>query len=293
MTTSLLKLIAIISMLIDHIGAYLFYSGNDLFSSQAIDIMRAIGRMALPIFVFFLVVGYKKTKDIKKYISRMHIFAIISQIPFILAFTYDNYNIYENFSCIKYDYKSLLFIIPMIVFYYILILNRKFNISLIYVSIAWLITPITLGVNGYLLLTNNNLNIFYELGIGLILFEYFNLIRTKYKDKIIMYVVIGIAAIISFYYIGKIANYEYDAIALMIALYLTQGSKYYQAIIISIWGYYLYNWDITNVLFVVLSAILLVTYNGKKGANLKYLFYTFYPVHITILAIFNILNVWK
>lgn len=291
MTSSLLKLIAIISMLIDHIGAYLFYSGSDIVSPQGINVMRSIGRMALPIFAFFLVVGYQKTRDSKKYISRMHLFAIISQIPFTLAFYYENYNVFENISFIEYDFKNLIFIIPMIAFYYLFILNRKFDTSLIYVSIAWLITPINTAYNGYFLLTGYELNIFYELGLGLILFEYFNLIKTKYKDKIWMYIIIAIASILSYYYIGQIANYGYDAIALMIALYITKESKYYQAFIIAIWGYYMYNWSITNVLFVLLSAILLLTYNGKKGVNLKYIFYTFYPIHIIILAIFNLFNI--
>lgn len=293
MTASILKIIAIISMLIDHIGAYLFYSGSDIVSQEGIDLMRSIGRMALPIFAFFLVVGYSKTKNSKKYISRMHLFAIISQIPFTLAFYYENYFVDESFSFIEYDYKWLFVIIPMIIFYYFLILNRKFDKSLIYVSIAWLITPINTAVNGYFLLTGYELNIFYELGLGLILFEYFNLARTKYNKNILMGLLLIIAAILSYYYIGGIANYGYNAIALMIALYIVQSSKYYQSLTIFLWGYYMYNWKITNVLFIILTSLLLLTYNGKKGKDLKYLFYTFYPLHIVVIAVFNILGVLK
>lgn len=293
MTASILKLIAIISMTIDHIGAYLFYSGSDIVSPQGINLMRSIGRMALPIFAYFLVVGYFKTRDIKKYISRMHIFAIISQIPFTLAFYYENYNIFNNISFIEYDFQSLLFIIPMIVFYHVLILDRKFDMSLVYVSLAWLITPINTALNGYFLLTGNELNIFYELGLALILFEYFNLLKTRYKNNIFMYIIIAISVILSYYYIGGIANYGYNAIALMIALYLTKGTKFYQSFIVFLWGYYMYNWDMTNVLFVIITAVLLALYNGKKGANLKYIFYTFYPLHITMIALFNIFGVLK
>ena len=291
MTASILKLIAIISMTIDHIGAYLFYSGSDIVSPQGINLMRSIGRMALPIFAYFLVVGYFKTRDIKKYISRIHLFAIISQIPFTLAFYYENYYVYESVNFIEYDYKWLLAIIPMIAFYYVLILDRKFDISLVYVSIAWLITPINTSVNGYFLLTGYELNIFYELGLALILFEYFNLLKTRYKNNIFMYIIIAISVILSYYYIGGIANYGYNAIALMIALYLTKRTKYYQSFIVFLWGYYMYSWNMTNILFIVLTCILLLTYNGKKGSNLKYLFYTFYPIHIIILAIFNLFNI--
>lgn len=291
MTASILKLIAIISMTIDHIGAYLFYSGSDIVSPQGINLMRSIGRMALPIFAYFLVVGYFKTRDIKKYISRMHLFAIISQIPFTLAFYYENYYVYESVNFIEYDYKWLLAIIPMMAFYYVLILDRKFDISLVYVSIAWLITPINTSVNGYFLLTGYELNIFYELGLALILFEYFNLLKTRYKNNVLMYIIIAISVILSYYYIGGIANYGYNAIALMIALYLTKGTKYYQSFIVFLWGYYMYNWNMINIIFIVLTCILLLTYNGKKGSNLKYLFYTFYPIHIIILALFNIFGV--
>lgn len=291
MTASILKLIAIISMTIDHIGAYLFYSGSDIVSPQGINLMRSIGRMALPIFTYFLVVGYFKTRDIKKYISRIHLFAIISQIPFTLAFYYENYYVYESVNFIEYDYKWLLAIIPMIAFYYVLILDRKFDMSLVYVSIAWLITPINTSVNGYFLLTGYDLNIFYELGLALILFEYFNLLKTRYKNNVLMYIIIAISVILSYYYIGGIANYGYNAIALMIALYLIKGTKYYQSFIVFLWGYYMYSWNMTNILFIVLTCILLLTYNGKKGSNLKYLFYTFYPIHIIILALFNIFGV--
>ncbi len=72
-----LKMIAIITMLIDHIGAVLFPQNL---------IFRYIGRIAFPIFVFLLVEGLFHTKNIRKYECRMLIFACISEIPFDLAF---------------------------------------------------------------------------------------------------------------------------------------------------------------------------------------------------------------
>ena len=76
-----LKLIAIITMLIDHTGAVLVPSNTMLYL-----IMRCIGRISFPIFVFLLVEGFHHTKDIKKYLMRMGAFALISEIPFDLAF---------------------------------------------------------------------------------------------------------------------------------------------------------------------------------------------------------------
>ena len=72
-----LKIIAIITMTIDHIGAVLF---------PQYLIFRYIGRLAFPIFAFFIVEGYYHTRDVKKYLGRLLAFALISEIPYDLAF---------------------------------------------------------------------------------------------------------------------------------------------------------------------------------------------------------------
>lgn len=104
---STLKWIAIITMLIDHIGAsiltkqllYMNWYPDDFggvtqeFIAQYNNlyyIMRAtriIGRIAFPIFCFLLVEGFLRTKDLKKYLSRMTLFALLSEIPFDLIFS--------------------------------------------------------------------------------------------------------------------------------------------------------------------------------------------------------------
>lgn len=77
MSTFGLKLIAIISMTIDHVGAIFF---------PDIIVFRIIGRLAFPIFAFLLVEGFINTKNVFKYASRLLIFAFISEIPFDIAF---------------------------------------------------------------------------------------------------------------------------------------------------------------------------------------------------------------
>lgn len=105
---STLKIIAIITMVIDHVaaailGRFLLVEGIGglnmqntaeaaaWFSEHALlygsyTVMRAIGRISFPIFCFLLVEGFTHTKDTKKYAIRLGLFALISEIPFDLAF---------------------------------------------------------------------------------------------------------------------------------------------------------------------------------------------------------------
>ena len=75
--TFTLKMIAVVSMLIDHIGAVLFPQN---------EILRMLGRLAFPIFAYTLVEGFMHTHDVKKYLMRLGILALLSEIPFDLAF---------------------------------------------------------------------------------------------------------------------------------------------------------------------------------------------------------------
>ena len=75
--TDLLKLIAIVSMLIDHIGGAFF---------PEVGVFRWIGRLAFPIFCYCLTVGLLYTRDVKKYLLRLGLFALVSQPFYILAF---------------------------------------------------------------------------------------------------------------------------------------------------------------------------------------------------------------
>ena len=91
-----LKLIACISMLIDHAAVCLLQNmilipsaplwslGTDNLYKLYL-ILRVVGRIAFPIYAFLLVEGFTHTKDRKKYALRLLIFAIISEIPFDLC----------------------------------------------------------------------------------------------------------------------------------------------------------------------------------------------------------------
>lgn len=77
MSGIILKIIAYTAMLADHIG-YVFFPENPIF--------RIIGRIAMPIFAFFISEGVRYTKSKPGYLIRLLITAAISEIPFRLCF---------------------------------------------------------------------------------------------------------------------------------------------------------------------------------------------------------------
>lgn len=119
LTGSHLKWIAIVTMFIDHIGAFLLekgllplvagavLAGNSMeflptdyqFWYRFDDVLRSIGRVAFPLFCFLLTEGFLHTKNVKKYALRLGLFALISEIPFDLAlynkvFTLSSQNVF-------------------------------------------------------------------------------------------------------------------------------------------------------------------------------------------------------
>jgi len=76
MTTFQIKLIAILTMIIDHIGLFFF---------PDIVAFRLIGRISFPLFAWLIANGAYHTKNSDLYLKRLFILACISQIPFTVA----------------------------------------------------------------------------------------------------------------------------------------------------------------------------------------------------------------
>lgn len=80
MSGFLLKLLALVFMIIDHVGLVI-YAGTPLYLP-----CRILGRIAFPIYAFLITEGYVHTHNVRKYAGRLLLFAIVSEVPFDYAF---------------------------------------------------------------------------------------------------------------------------------------------------------------------------------------------------------------
>lgn len=114
---SMLKVIALCCMILDHTAMMLIpRDGEVLFQLAGHTItlykmMRLIGRLAFPIFAFLLVEGFVHTHDRKKYGIRLFLFALISEIPWNLAFSGSWHFVRQNvFFTLFFGYLGICFL---------------------------------------------------------------------------------------------------------------------------------------------------------------------------------------
>ncbi len=74
--TGLLKIIALVFMFIDHSGKVLFDNMQE---------MRILGRIAFPIYLWCMIVGFQRTRSVPKYLLRILLFGLVSQPLYVLA----------------------------------------------------------------------------------------------------------------------------------------------------------------------------------------------------------------
>lgn len=110
-----LKWIAVITMFIDHIGAAIvekigvIAAGNGYYMFD--QILRGIGRVSFPIYCFLLIEGVLHTHNKLKYCLNMFAFAVVSEIPFDLAFMGRmSFNKQNVFMTLLFGLMALIFI---------------------------------------------------------------------------------------------------------------------------------------------------------------------------------------
>lgn len=248
-TSNALKIFACACMLCDHVGLVLVDNNS---------VMRAIGRVAFPIFVFLLVEGYRHTSNVKKYILRLFVFAIISEVPFDLAFT-------GNVFDLRYQNVFFTLTAGLIVIYLLDIVLKEMNIAS--------------NISG-----RNDVDITNEHNIENASYRLFG----KYRCFIFFVMIIALAVI------SELLNFDYGmgGIIIIVLFFIFPPAHGKEArelkikrnvenTILSAIIYYLFYGP--SELYAVLSIIPISFYNGGRGVKNKavqYAFYAFYPVHL-------------
>jgi hypothetical protein len=139
-----LKIIAIVTMVIDHVGRILY---PDLL------FLQVIGRLSFPLFAYLVVLGVESTKKPRKYMATLLIFALISQVPYFLAFgiqPFERLNILFSLflsavTIYYYNKRSPLAFVPLLLSI-ILMTEGSFYVVLTAVGMKLLKTTLKLGI---------------------------------------------------------------------------------------------------------------------------------------------------
>ena len=91
-----LKLIAVLAMLLDHIGAAFVPLDNWVGFA-----LRIIGRLTAPIMCFFIAEGFHRTRNVRRYALRLAVFAVISHFAFYYAWM-ESFPIYLRYGLVVY-----------------------------------------------------------------------------------------------------------------------------------------------------------------------------------------------
>ena len=229
MSQEMLKLIACVTMLIDHIGATLVM--RSLQSMPMRDetvelvlgiyyVLRIIGRIAFPIYCFLLVEGTYHTRDPKKYGLRLFIGMLMSEIPFDLAFSYRGR--------VLFDWSSNSVMMTLLLGFVMIEAMKRLNG---FQKIA-VILPFYIGAE--LLHTD-------YAGLGILIIALFALTRGMDREK--LYRAMGLCLLVypgSRMMIGGLAvNLEWFAVLALVPIFCYDGRKLTRSKAVQ-WGFYLF-----------------------------------------------------
>lgn len=246
MSALALKVIACVCMLLDHIG----YCIPSLFP------LRAVGRLAFPLYVFLMTEGFRHTSSRSRYALRLLLFAILSQVPFGLFCACDP--LYETGNVMV----TLLISFCLI---WLVEISAKKRITQI---LSWVAVIAVCAAFLFGLLHAD----YGSKGVLLALVFYYFGRNKGWKAALVL--LLGVFA--AFFHI-VLFKQGYRLFGLLLGLPERFSAPT--------------SWEWMQM-FTLLSVPLILAYNGKKGwaprgkpakKALQYAFYAFYPIHMLIL----------
>ena len=286
MSACVLKLIAAAAMLCDHVAVTLYPLWLDW---AGYLLLRRIGRVAFPIYAYFIAVGYEKTSNVRRYLSRLSALALISQVPFVLVFARSVFVPGAPLTVgLTVHWLLALALIAFVAAVWLLTVRRDGSVLLPVLALLAGVTE--LKAAGVTLLTDE-LNVFYTLALGLACVSVLD--RALKPERDLRTLLLQAAAVAAcFLLIRDTADYRYLGAALIVCFWAGKDQRLSQLLLLVMWAaieYLLGGMQRMYFLCACLSVVPLYFYNGERGKNLKRFFYWFYPAHLAVLGVLSLL----
>ena len=249
-----LKLIALVIMTIDHIH----YFGCSL--TDMPEIMTLIGRIAAPIFVFFVTEGFVHTHSRGRYLLRLYIGGVLMQIG----------NLFVNI-CFPMQNG-------------VIVLNGIFTTMAVIVIYLWWIENMRKAWREH----RRGCAVLYALAMAALLLS---IVPVQ-----MLLPVSPLAVQLATIFVPSPVWCEGSVLVVLIGIgfYYCRNSKraiaiFYTAFLCAVLALqclFSFDWEVVrSVFFMWLALPFILSYNGQRGRGMKYLFYLYYPAHVYILAI--------
>lgn len=282
MSVFAIKLLALVTMVIDHSAYYLY--GSSLIGHGLYFAMRTAGRIAFPLYAFLLVNGFEKTSDRGKYLSRLVLFAAVSQIPYTVVFSYENYSLsaVSGFALLWPWYVIVPAVLAVCAVWYFCV---RRDASVISLAAAFALAVVKLSAGGVCLLGFET-NVFYTLAVSLAGMSVLAMLANR-PANIGQTLACLAAFIICALCILPHSDYGWYGFALMMLLWMSRRSKPMQAAVLLLWSYaeyavYIHSWAYFAA--AALAVIPVLLYNGRRGRPVKLFFYMIYPLHLAVFG---------
>ena len=272
-----LKVIALVTMTIDHIG-FLFMRG------EAYTIFRAIGRLSFPLFCFMIAEGVIHTRSFKKYALRLGIMASIISVAMIGMEYIPYFGSMRDQGIIFVD-----LLLGAIAIY--CLMQKKWYLKLL------ALLPLAYGVASFIASSIECPGC----GIYVLWFPFF--MRTQYGwYGVLLIVFFYIARLLTDVFIKYLSSLtgidaesykgtslERNALNIFSMMTLVIVTRLHFASAYIIPAQYVH-WDTSTQLYAMFSGVFILLYNGTRGYNKKwfqYGNYLYYPVHLIILYVIS------
>lgn len=258
-----IKIIALITMTLDHFSKYQTFTVNRTFN----DILGIIGRIAAPLFLFMAVEGLRHTRSKPKYIFRLYIAGVIIGIA---------NRIIEKISGTGVLFDNtlpMLFYTALFAFCIEQIIKNRHKIKSVCLAGCGLIVPFIFYILNVILQENGFaaiwriIEIFFPSPLSVsysILFVIMGVAWYFINNKVINCVILGMLS----------AACKFIPATVFFAV----PTLWLSPVFISTFGLF-----VNDQWWMCLAIPFILLYNEEKGYSLKYLFYIYYPLHVYVL----------